>query len=259
MNTSAQELAYLPLDKIGANRNNCRLHFAERDLNTLAESIRQVGVLEPVIVMSEPGHSYSIIAGERRCIAARTAGLTRIPAVVMSKTHDIKVLELSLIENLCRKGINPIEEAKAYRQLMNCGQSEEQIARKVGKAQETISNRVRLLQLPEDVQQLVATGKLSPSHARAMIPHSNDSAALRDLLNLSKSGCTSKQVEAASSREVESKRASVTRSPRTVKVKPARTECIHNEKCTLLRDARARIAELEEELAGIGMAVSGAE
>jgi ParB family chromosome partitioning protein len=136
----------------------------------LADSLRQHGVLQPVVVSRAPAGGYELIAGERRWRAARLAGLERIPAVLRETSGDADQLALALIENLQREDLTPIEEARAYHHLrVELGLSQEEIARRVGKERSTVANALRLLQLPLEVQELVDGGELSAGHARALV------------------------------------------------------------------------------------------
>jgi ParB family chromosome partitioning protein len=167
---------FLALDKIKSNPDQPRKHFDQTALEELAMSIREHGVIEPVIVEEakdgEDGF-YIVVAGERRCRAAALAGLQEVPALVRSYS-DEKRLEVSLIENIQREGLNPIEEAVAYRQLMEiAGFSQDEAAAKVGKSRPALANSLRLLKLPESVQEALKTGKITQGHARAILAVEN--------------------------------------------------------------------------------------
>ncbi len=159
----------LPLDKLKANPNQPRRVFDEDALQELAASIREHGVIQPVVVEEAGDGTYLIVAGERRCRAARIAGLKEVPAVVRNYS-DERRLEVALIENVQRMDLNPIEEAEAYRKLMELtGLSQEEVAARVGKNRSTVANALRLLKLPEDVQGSLAAGQLTPGHARSIL------------------------------------------------------------------------------------------
>lgn len=169
----ADELMELDIDRVVPNENQPRSTFHEDKLEELAQSIREVGVMQPIVVR-RVGPNYQIIAGERRWRAAQRAGLTRIPAVV-KEVPDEKVLELALIENIQREELTPIEEAHAYQRLMEeMGWTQEELAAHVGKDRATVSNMVRLLRLPLDVQKLVEDRVISMGHARALLSLNND-------------------------------------------------------------------------------------
>jgi ParB family chromosome partitioning protein len=161
-------LEEVPVASVRPNRFQPRAHFDEEELSSLAESIREVGVLQPVLVRPI-GDEYELIAGERRWRAARRVGLQTIPALVRN-TDDTASLEHALIENLHRSDLNPIEEAAGYQQLIEDFQlTHEQIAGRVGQSRAAITNKLRLLQLPPAVQKLVQEGQLDMGHARALL------------------------------------------------------------------------------------------
>ncbi len=161
--------AEIPVGEISANPLQPRRQFAQASLDELASSLKQHGVLQPVVVSRAPGGGYHLIAGERRWRAARLAGLERIPAVVRESAGDVDQLALALIENLQREDLTPIEEARAYHHLRSeLGLSQEEIAGRVGKERSTVANALRLLQLPMAVQGMVDAGEISAGHARAL-------------------------------------------------------------------------------------------
>jgi ParB family chromosome partitioning protein len=157
------------LSALRSNPGQPRKDFADARLRELADSIRQKGVLQPVLVEEDPDGRYTIIAGERRFRAAKLAGLDRIPVIVGRFAAEEK-LEIALIENVQREDLTPIEEAQAYRRLMDMASlNQEQVAAKVGKDRSTVANSLRLLKLPEDMQQAIGRGDMSPGHARAIL------------------------------------------------------------------------------------------
>lgn len=163
--------AELAVADISANPNQPRLHFDEESLSELSASIAQIGVLQPVLVrrVDNGPTAYELIAGERRWRAAGRAGLATIPAVVRV-TDDIASVEQALVENLHRQDLTPLEEAAAYQQLIeDFGLTHERLAERVGKSRSAISNTLRLLGLPPSVQHLLADGRLSAGHARALL------------------------------------------------------------------------------------------
>ena len=161
-------LADISVNDIVANPNQPRLHFDEDSLAELASSIAQLGVLQPVLVRPVDG-SYQLIAGERRWRAARRAGLSTVPAVIRT-SDDVSAVEEALVENLHRDDLTPLEEAAAYQQLLEDFElTHEEIAQRVGKSRSAITNTLRLLGLPPAVQHLLADGKLSAGHARALL------------------------------------------------------------------------------------------
>jgi len=158
----------IDIDLIEPNPQQPRTRFAEAELNDLANSIRSNGIVQPIVVRSHGGR-YQIIAGERRWRAAQKAALRRVP-VVVKEIPDEKLLELALVENIQRQELNPIEEAVAYRKLIDSiGLTQEQVAERVGKERTLITTTMRLLKLPEDVQRYIIEGKLSLSHGRALL------------------------------------------------------------------------------------------
>ena len=171
-------LLEVPLDEISPNPNQPRRNFEAAGLEELASSIRSSGVLQPVVARKTP-HGYELIAGERRWRAARQAGLERIPVIVREAT-DAESLELALVENLLREDLNPIEEAKAYQRLLaDFGWSQEELSQKIGKDRATISNTLRLLRLPDVIQEDLKAGKLTMGHARALLALTLPSEQLR--------------------------------------------------------------------------------
>jgi len=157
------------LSALRPNPSQPRKDFVDARLRELADSIRQKGVLQPVLVEAEAGGRYTVIAGERRFRAAKLAGLERIPVIVGRFSAEEK-LEIALIENVQRENLTPIEEAQAYRRLMDMAAlSQEQVAVKVGKDRSTVANSLRLLRLPEDMQSALSRGEMSPGHARAIL------------------------------------------------------------------------------------------
>ena len=158
----------LPIGQIDPNRDQPRRSFDEEGLKELAASIEAVGVLQPIIV-APSGERFTIIAGERRYRASRLAGLDEIPAIVRDWDSQ-KRLEAALIENLQRDDLNPVEEAMGVRQLMDeAGLTQEKAAERLGKSRPAVANLLRLLTLPDSVKQLLAEGKLSAGHARALV------------------------------------------------------------------------------------------
>jgi ParB family chromosome partitioning protein len=157
------------IEAIEANRWQPRSVFDDEALHELAASIREVGVLQPLVVRPLSEGKYELIAGERRLRASKLAGLKQVPIIVRS-TSDQSALEIALIENIQREDIGPLECARAYRQLMTeFGLTQEQVADKVGKARTSVTNTVRLLKLPPKIQDGLETGRISEGHARALL------------------------------------------------------------------------------------------
>lgn len=158
----------LPIEDIVPNPNQPRIHFNKTELRELSESIQEHGVLQPLLVRKH-GNGYEIIAGERRYQASKLAGLEELP-VIIKDVNDEEMLALALIENLQRSDLNPVEEAKGYRQLIDAsGMTQEALSKAVSKSRSAITNSLRLLDLPEVVQQMIFEGKLTAGHARAIL------------------------------------------------------------------------------------------
>ena len=168
----------LPISKIKPNKGQPRKNFNPDELAELADSIKQNGILQPIIVRKK-GTTYEIVAGERRYQAAKLAGLDEVP-VVIRDISDEDVFKLALIENLQRSDLNPIEEAQGYKQLLeNNGLTQEEVARLVSKSRSAITNTLRLLDLPDEVQQLMSEGKLTAGHARAILAVPSEEGRIR--------------------------------------------------------------------------------
>ncbi|MEP2642631.1 ParB/RepB/Spo0J family partition protein [Roseobacter sp.] len=160
----------VPIEQIIPNPDQPRKRFADDDLSDLSSSIKEKGVIQPLIVRSIADDKYEIVAGERRWRAAQIANLHELPVVVRHFT-DVEVLEVAIIENIQRADLNPIEEAAGYRQLMDrFGHTQEKMAEALGKSRSHIANLLRLLNLPAPVLEMVRTGDLSSGHARALVP-----------------------------------------------------------------------------------------
>lgn len=168
----------LPIEDIVPNPNQPRIHFNETELRELSESIQEHGVLQPLLVRKR-GNGYEIIAGERRFQASKLAGLEELP-VIIKDVNDEEMLALALIENLQRSDLNPVEEAKGYRQLIDAsGMTQEALSKAVSKSRSAITNSLRLLDLPEVVQQMIFEGKLTAGHARAILAVPYEEARIR--------------------------------------------------------------------------------
>lgn len=176
------ELREIDIDSVVPNEFQPRRRFEEESLAALTDSIRELGVLQPILVRPSADGRYELIAGERRWRAARRAGLPTIPSVVRT-TDDVSSLEQAIVENLHRQDLNALEEAAAYQQLVDdFGFTQDEVAKRVGKSRSAISNTLRLFQLPASVQRLVSGGQLSAGHARAVLSVS-DPAAQKILAN----------------------------------------------------------------------------
>ena len=164
--TSIQEI---PVGELDPNPDQPRRTFSEESIGQLADSIREQGVLQPLLVAPSGGGRYMIIAGERRFRAGRAAGLATLPCIVKD-IDGIRQREIALIENLQREDLNPIEAARGVKALMDqCGYTQEKIGERLGKSRPAIANMIRLLQLPDEVSEMVKDGLLSAGHARVLI------------------------------------------------------------------------------------------
>ena len=161
-------LAQIPIEQIQPNPYQPRRAFNEASIDELARSVREHGIVQPLVVM-RAGDRYKLIAGERRFRAAQKAGLTTVPVVIKDLAKSGEALEIALVENIQREDLNPMEEANAYHQLHDeFGLTQEEIARRVGKERSTVANFLRLLKLPAAVKEMLASGRLSMGHARAV-------------------------------------------------------------------------------------------
>ena len=185
--STQQSPLLLPLQKIEPNRLQPRKSFNEEELASLADSIRQHGVIQPLTVRLLDTGYYQIIAGERRWRAARMAGLREVPVVII-EADDKKAMELALIENLQRADLTPIEEARGYQQLIGeYGLTQEQVADRVSKSRPAVANAMRLLSLPDELLSMVESGKLTAGHARALLSIKDERqqlAVARQVVNL---------------------------------------------------------------------------
>lgn len=165
---SGSAVSTVRISEIEPNKDQPRRVFDDAALQELADSIREHGVLQPIIVRPLAGGGYQIVAGERRWRASRLAGLVEIPAIV-KEADDTLTMEMALIENLQREDLNILEEAQGYKALMELhGLTQEQVAKRVGKSRPVVANALRILNLPQRVQALVAQGSISPGHARVL-------------------------------------------------------------------------------------------
>ncbi len=203
----------IDIDRITPNPDQPRFQIDESALEELAASIRENGVLQPILVRPF-GSGYQLVAGERRLSAAQRAGLLKIPAVVRS-VPDEKLLELALVENIQREQLNPIEEAQAYQRLLDTTRAtQEELAVRLSKERSTVANSLRLLKLPAAVKQSVAERKLSPGHARALLASSASPAELTRIAGLIiEKGWSVRDAERWARRQKRAPRAPVGRDP----------------------------------------------
>lgn len=175
----------IPLAQIGANPDQPRKTFKDAELNDLAASIKEKGVLQPILLRAVPNkpYNYEIVAGERRYRASKLAGLTEIPAVI-KKLDDDNAMEIALIENVQRENLDPIEEAAAYKNLMEkCNYDMADVSRLIGKSDSYIRNAIRLIDLPDAVRQMVSNGEISASHARTIAVADNPIELAHEIVN----------------------------------------------------------------------------
>jgi len=169
INNKTHDVVQLSVEKLVANSGQPRKNFDETELQELAASIKTYGIIQPIIAANAGDGTYIIIAGERRTRAAKLAGLDTVPAIIRDYT-DQKRLEISLIENIQRSDLNPIEEAAAYKNLMDFSNlSQDELAMRMGKNRSTVANALRLLKLPVEIQKSIEEGKVSSGHARALL------------------------------------------------------------------------------------------
>ncbi|QQR74711.1 MAG: ParB/RepB/Spo0J family partition protein [Holophagales bacterium] len=179
------------------NRFQPRSQFLDEGLDELAASIRAQGVIQPLVVRPDGGGTYTIVAGERRWRAAQRAGLAKVPVVVREVAGDQELLELALVENLQRADLNPVEEAEAFRALHESfGQTQEQIALRVGRSRAAISNVIRLLRLPPEILDLLRAGELSAGQARPLVGLEPASRQLELAQRAVRDGLSARQIEA---------------------------------------------------------------
>jgi ParB family chromosome partitioning protein len=184
----------ISIAQVSPNPHQPRQTITEESLVELAASIREHGVIQPLVV-TQVGDEYQLIAGERRLRAAQLAGLTTVPAIIKETTPQ-QMLELALVENVQRADLNPLEEASAYRQLMDeFGLTQEEVAERVGKSRTAVANTVRLLRLPDDLKEALATGRISEGHARALLSLPTARLQRQALVTIERRGLNVRQTE----------------------------------------------------------------
>lgn len=191
----------LRVSEIEPNRNQPRKYFSGEAISALAQSIREHGILQPILVRPLPTGSYQIVAGERRWRAAKMLGLNEVP-VTIKEMSDIETAQIAIIENLQRENLNPIEEAESYRDLIeNYGMTQEQIAKMVGKSRSAISNAIRILSLPEAVHRMLESGDLSVGHAKALLALTDTYTIVDTAEKACNGGMTVRQIEKLAQKE----------------------------------------------------------
>ena len=202
-NDSGISADVIKLTDIEPNRNQPRYNFDEESLQELADSIREVGIIQPIIVRTQAIGGYQIVAGERRWRAAQLAGLTEVP-VIIKDLSDREMAELALIENLQREDLDAVEEAEGYRHLMEeYSMTQEQVAERVGKSRPAVANSVRLLELPGEVLDMLKKGDIAAGHARALLSLPTDADMIRVGSLAAKKGMTVREVEKTVKKEKE--------------------------------------------------------
>jgi ParB family chromosome partitioning protein len=197
----ARTLRHVPIEFLHANPKNPRKHFADSDLEDLTRSIRDKGLLQPLVVRQR-GSEFEIVAGERRWRAAQRAGIHEVPVLIRDLT-DGEALEIALIENIQRADLNALEEARAYQQLMDqFDYTQQQLADSVGKSRSHIANTIRLLSLPESVRRHIEDGALTAGHARALVATDSPQQLAEKIIQL---GMTVREAEGLSRSEAEAK------------------------------------------------------
>lgn len=191
-------IAKIEISKIKPNPYQPRESFDRSSLEELKQSILEKGVIQPITVRRLPGGMYELIAGERRVKASAEAGLTHIPAYIIEVESEKELLELALIENIQREKLNPIEIAKAYQRLIEeLGYTQEEIAKKIGKDRTTVANFIRLLKLPEQIQESLKRGEITMGHARALINIPSKKSQIDIWSKIIKQGWSVRKVERA--------------------------------------------------------------
>jgi len=222
----------VPIEKVIANPEQPRRQFVQVDLDDLTASIKEKGVLQPLIVRPRDGGMYEIVAGERRWRASQAAQLHEVPVLVRNYS-DVEVMEVALIENIQRADLNALEEAQSYKLLMEkFGHTQEKMAEALGKSRSHIANLVRLLHLPSDVQILVQERKLSAGHARALITSDNASVLAKKIV---KGGLSVRATEALVKKDAAGETPRGPRAPKKLVEKDADTRALEGDLAAILR------------------------
>ncbi len=201
--TGVHEVQYrqVDLDRVAPNPMQPRRAFDDERLGELAASVKQNGVMQPLVVRKN-GNGYTIVAGERRYRAARLAGLQQVPVIVWEDVDDVRLLELALVENIHREDLNPLELAEAYRRLIDqCGLTQGELARRVGCSRAAVANHVRLLSLPDSVKRFIAEGRISEGHARAILAMESEAQMLQMVQKIVSDSLSVREVEQKAGRK----------------------------------------------------------
>lgn len=212
--TDANRLWHIPISEIVPNSEQPRRNFSHEDLEDLVASIKKHGILQPITVTEKEDGGYELIAGERRLRASTIAGLATVPALVRSATEQEK-LELALIENIQRQDLNPIEEAFAFKRLIDVfGLTQNEVSERVGKSRPVITNTLRLLELPEEIKKALIDGKVSMTKARTLLSLKDEKDQLKMFRQMQEEGTTVRHLESAVARHgATSRKGSVRRDP----------------------------------------------
>lgn len=193
---TTEQVQELKLSQIEPNKNQPRTDFDKEKLEVLAESIQKYGVLQPIVVKKLDNGFYKIIAGERRWRASKLAGVSTIP-VIVREYDDRETMEIALVENLQREDLNPFEEARGYRELMDLfSMTQEQVAQRVGKSRSAVANSIRLLSLCDEIKRFVLNKELTVGHVRALLATDNEAVQLMAARRIVEEGLTVRQTEA---------------------------------------------------------------
>ncbi len=193
---SNNQIAHISIESLHPRKNQPRKHFDSEALSELANSISTHGIIQPIIVRDMKNGTYEIIAGERRYRASKLAGLSELPCIIM-EADELLTAQLALIENIQREDLNPLEEARAYKALIESyGMSHEDVAAKVGKSRSTITNSMRLMDLPEEILEMLSKGEISAGHSRALLGLRDKSRAAELAERVSKRNLSVREVEA---------------------------------------------------------------
>jgi ParB family chromosome partitioning protein len=217
--TSSEEegIALIGIDEITPNPYQPRKDFDEEELQNLANSIKEHGLIQPVVVVKE-GNIYNLVVGERRWRAAQKAGLSKIPALIKKK-EEVRLLEMAIVENIQRENLNPLEEAEAFGQLLEeFGLTQEQLAVKVGKNRSTVANILRLPNLPQEVKENLRKGLISSGHARAILMLDREDAQILFCDKIIREGLSVRQAEELAGNKDKEKKKKITRVYKTVEV-----------------------------------------
>lgn len=206
----------LRVAEIEPNRDQPRKSFGDEAITALADSIREHGMLQPILVRPINTGGYQIVAGERRWRAARMLGMDEVPVNIRELT-DVEAMQIALIENLQRENLNPIEEALGYKELIESfGMTQEKVAKTVGRSRSAVANAVRLLTLPERVQKMLESGEISAGHAKALLGFENEELLIATAIKAADGGLTVRQVERAAQKSLEDEEDAEKRSDRHI-------------------------------------------